>query len=112
MYIHCRVFIQDFFPGGRGGCTYSCIYSIGVCKHALFRGVWGHAPSGEFFNLQPLRWFLVAPETTYTVWFVSAHSKLIRIVIEGPKLESVNFERILDILRSLTDIFRFKNPSL
>ena len=26
----------------------------------------------KIFNLQPLRLFLVAPETTYTVWFVSA----------------------------------------
>ena len=29
-------------------------------------------------------------------------------VIEGPELESVNFEKILDILRSLTGVFRFK----
>ena len=62
--------------------------------------------------LQPLGQFLVAPETTYTVWFVRACSKLIRIAIEGPEFESVNFEEILDILRSLTDIFRFKNPIL
>ena len=54
----------------------------------------------------------MALETTYTVWFVSACSKLIRIVIEGPELESVNFEEILDILRSLTDVFCFKNPTL
>ena len=90
----------------------SCSYSIGVCKHALSRGVWGHASPGIFLNLQSLRWFLVAPETTYTVWIVSAYSKLIRIVIEGPEFESVNFEEILDILRSLTDVFRFKNPTL
>ena len=69
-------------------------------------------PPGNFFNLQPLRRFLVAPETTYTVWFVRACSKLIRIAIEGPEFESVNFEEILDILRSLTDIFHFKNPTL
>ena len=56
--------------------------------------------------------FLVAPETTYTVWFVSACSKLIRIVIEGPELESMNFEEILDILIRPTDVFRFKNPTL
>ena len=36
-----------------------------------------------------------------------------RIAIEGPELESVNFKEILDILRSLTaDVFRFKNPQL
>ena len=61
-------------------------------------------PSGNFFNSQLLKRFLVAPETTYTVWFVSACSKLIRIAIEGHKLESVKFEKILDILRSLTDV--------
>ena len=30
-------FYTGFFPG-RGGCTCSCSYSIGVCKHALSRG--------------------------------------------------------------------------
>ena len=76
-------FIQDFFLGGGGGgggaectCVAACSYSIDVCKHALSRGVWRHAPTppppGKFVNLQLLRWFLVAPETTYTVWFVSA----------------------------------------
>ena len=35
-----------------------------------------------------------------------------RIAIEGPKLKSVNFEEILDILRSLMDVFRVKNPAL
>ena len=83
-----------------------------MCKHTLSRGVWGHAPQENFFNLQPQKWFLVAPETTYTVWFVSACSKLIRTAIEGPEFESVNFEEILDILRSLTDVFCFKNPTL
>ena len=29
-----------------------------------------------------------------------------RIAIEGPELESVDFEEILDILRSLTGVFR------
>ena len=69
-------------------------------------------PQDIFLNLQPLRRFLVAPKTTYTVWFVRACSKLIRIAIEGPKFGSVNFEEILDILRTLTDVFRFKNPTL
>ena len=70
-------------------------------------GSGGHAPPQEnFLNLQPLRRFLVAPETTYTVWFVRACSKLIRIAIEGPEFESVNFEEILDRL------FHFKNPTL
>ena len=54
----------------------------------------------------------MAPETTHTVSFVSACSKLIRIAIEGPKLESVNFEEILDIVRSLTDVFHFKGNSM
>ena len=71
------------------------------------------SPQGKCFNLQPLRRLLVAPETTYTVWFVRTCSKLIRIAIEGPEFESVNyFEEVLDILRSLTDVFSFKNPSL
>ena len=65
--------MQDFFLYRRGGVhACSCNYSISVCKHALYRGVWGHASPGKFFNLQLLRWFLVAPETIYTVWFVSA----------------------------------------
>ena len=58
------------FP--RGGCTCSCSYSIDVCKHAPSRGGLGACPPrGKFFNLQPLKRFLVTPETTYTVWFVS-----------------------------------------
>ena len=69
-------------------------------------------PPRKVFNLQPLKRFLVASETTYTAWFVSACSKLIRTAIEGPEFESVNFEEILDILRSLTGVFRFKNPAL
>ena len=35
-----------------------------------------------------------------------------KIAIESPELESVNFEEILDILRSLTGIFRVRNPAL
>ena len=86
---------------------------VSVCKHALYRGVWGHAPPpGKFYNLQPLRRFLVAPVTTYTVWFVRACSKMIINAIEGPEFESVNFEEILDILRSVTGVFCFKNPTL
>ena len=53
------------------------------------------------------------PLTIYT-WFEGylGSPKLMRIEIEGPELESVNFEEILDILRSLTGVFRFKNPAL
>ena len=80
-----------------------------VCVNMPYLGGLGACPPpGNVFNLQPLRRFLVAPETTYTVWVVSACSKLIRIEIEGSELESVNFEKILDILRSLTDLSRFK----
>ena len=32
-----------------------------------------------------------------------------RNTIEGPELESVNFEEILDILGSLTGVFRIKS---
>ena len=47
--------IQDFF-----------IEEV-VCDSVLkTRGVWGHAPPRKFWNLQPLRLFLVASETTYT----------------------------------------------
>ena len=60
-------FYTGFFLGGRvvGECICSCSYSISVCKHALSRGV----PPGKFFNLQPLRLFLVAPEITCSLFF-------------------------------------------
>ena len=113
-------FIQDFFQkggGGGGGDVHVVAAIVSMCVNMPYLGGSEGMPPpppplGNFLNLQPLKRFLVAPETTYTVWFVSARSKLIRTAIEGPKLESMNFEKILDILRSLTDVFRFKNPAL
>ena len=68
----------DFLGGGGGGDIHVVAAIVSVCKHALPKGVWGHAPHphpshrppGKFFTLQPLRRFLVAPETTHRVWFV------------------------------------------
>jgi hypothetical protein len=37
------------------------------------RGIWGHAPPENFFNLRPLRLFLVASETTYTKCLAYLH---------------------------------------
>ena len=116
-YILSQGFIQDFFLG-RGRNLHVVAAIVSVCVNTPYLGGSGGMPPppppppGKLFYSQPLRRFLVAPETTYTVWFVSACSKLIRMVIEGPEFESVNFEEILDILRSRTDVFRFKNPTL
>ena len=46
---------------------------VSVCVNMpCIRGSGGMPPQENFFNLQLLRRFLVAPETIYTVWFVSA----------------------------------------
>ena len=75
----------------------------GVCKHAQSRGVLGHAPPGKFINLQPLRLFLVAPETTYTVWFVSSGGGGKQYVGEGGSHGSPPLNKSLRLLWTLTD---------
>ena len=61
-------FYTGFFPGGRGGGNIHVVVAIvSVCKHTLPRGVLGHTLPGKVFNLQPLRRFLVVPETTYSL---------------------------------------------
>ena len=64
-------FIQDFFlgGGGGGGDVHVVAAVVLVCKtpYLEMSGGMSPTPQGKFFNLQPLRQFLVAPETTYTV---------------------------------------------
>ena len=64
-------FYTGFFS--LGGNVHVAAAIVSVCVNTPYLGEsGGMLPPAKFLNLQPLRRFLVAPETTYTVWFVSA----------------------------------------